>query len=118
MALTSVALVATVYIAVGLLLSFMKGDDHGYGLLPSFALGREVNNQHRFISLAFFTVVLLVEGLGFAYFLDSVRKIKRDFSMLPELQVFAGVWLITSDLALWFVIQGISSQWFTNKNDI
>jgi hypothetical protein len=57
----------------------------GYGVLPTFALTLEVQNKHTFISLIYFVCGTLVEGCIFAYFLDSVRDIKSEFSMLPEL---------------------------------
>lgn len=65
------------------------------------------------MSLISFIVITLIEGLICAYFLDQVRDIKKEFSMLPELQKFTGAWLITTDLTLFIVIQGAADGWFT-----
>ena len=61
-------------------------NSNGYGVLPTFALSdANSNNKHTFISLVFFVVATLIEGIILAYFLDSVKEIKREFSNLPEL---------------------------------
>jgi len=80
--------------------------------LPSFALATDAENQHTFISLIFFVIAVLVEGIVCAYFLDSVREIKREFSMLPELQLFTAIWITLTDLTLFILIQGLASSWF------
>lgn len=79
----SISVYSAVYMIVGL--STWGSGSNGYGLLPSFALSTDVNNNHTFISLLYFVIATLLEGVVLAHFLDSVREIKREFSMLPEL---------------------------------
>jgi hypothetical protein len=81
--------------------------------LPSFTLAANAGNQHTTISLVFFVVMVLVEGIVFAYFLDQVKEIKREFSMLTELQLFTGIWIGLTDITLFLLIQGVASQWFS-----
>lgn len=81
----SVGIYATVYMVVGLT-TWGSLDGYGYGVLPSFALSTDVDNRHTFISLLYFVIATLLEGVVLAYFLDIVRDIKKEFSMLPELQ--------------------------------
>ena len=57
--------------------------------------------------------MVLVEGIVFAYFLDQVKDIKREFSMLTELQLFTGIWIGLTDITLFLLIQGVASQWFS-----
>lgn len=79
--------------------------ENGYGILPTFAITEyDANNKHTFVSLIFFVVGTLGEGIILAYFLDSIREIKKEFSMLAELQLFTAVWLIITDLVLFLVI--------------
>lgn len=59
-----------------------------------------------------FVLATLFEGIIFVLIMNSIRQIKREFSMLSELQVFAGLWIFFNDLALFIVIQGLSSGWF------
>lgn len=59
-----------------------------------------------------FVLATLFEGIVFVLIMNSIRQIKREFSMLSELQVFAGLWIFFNDLALFIVIQGLSSGWF------
>ena len=46
----------------------------------------------------------LVEGFVFVFMLNWVRLIKREFSMLSELQIFAAIWIFFNDTALFIVI--------------
>lgn len=112
MAVVSTAVITAVYMLVGGATWGAKGLQ-GYGVLPTFAISTDVENDHTYISLIFFVVAALVEGVILAFFLDSIREIKKEFSMLPELQVFTGLWLTMTDLALFIVIQGIAANWFS-----
>jgi hypothetical protein len=47
--------------------------------------------------------------------LNWIRLIKREFSMLSELQTFAAIWIFFNDAALFFVIQGQQSDWFKSE---
>ena len=51
-----------------------------------------------------FVVATLVEGIVFVYMLNWIRLIKREFSMLSELQTFAALWIFFNDAALFIVI--------------
>jgi len=84
-----------------------------YGLLPTYMLSVDDGNEHMYVSLIYFVVTTFVEGLAFAYFLDQILDIKREFSMLPELQMFTFAWLLTTDLTLFLIIQGVAVQLFT-----
>jgi len=64
------------------------------------------------VSYYAFVLATLFEGIIFVLIMNSIRQIKREFSMLSELQVFAGLWIFFNDLALFIVIQGLSSGWF------
>lgn len=99
----SVGIYAAVYMVVGLT-TWGALDGNGYGVLPSFALSTDVDNRHTFISLLYFVFATLLEGVVLAHFLDTVREIKKEFSMLPELQLFTGIWVILTDLVLFLVI--------------
>lgn len=62
------------------------------------------NNQHSKLSYFAFIVATLVEGFVFVFMLNWVRLIKREFSMLSELQIFAAIWIFFNDTALFIVI--------------
>ena len=112
--LVVVAISTTVYLVIGSA-SLSKNVDK-YGYLPTFALGFIANNNAKEnISLYSFVIVTLVEGLIFVAVLNWIRLIKREFSMLFELQAFAAIWLFFNDLSLFFVIQGQASSWFITK---
>jgi hypothetical protein len=101
--LVIVAISTTVYLVIGSA-SLSKNIDK-YGYLPTFALGFIANNNAKEnISLYSFVIVTLVEGLIFVAVLNWIRLIKREFSMLFELQAFAALWLFFNDLSLFFVI--------------
>ena len=55
--LTIVAVYTAVYMAVGATAWGAK-EGNGYGYLPSFALALDAENDHTFISLIFFVVVV------------------------------------------------------------
>ncbi len=107
----SIGVYSAVYMIVGL--STWGSGSNGYGVLPSFALSTDVNNSHTFVSLLYFVLATLLEGVVLAHFLDTVREIKREFSMLPELRLFTGIWVTLTDVVLFLVIQGLKSNWFT-----
>lgn len=107
------AITTAVYLIVGFATAFGTSNQL-YGVLPTYALSLDEGNEHMYVSLIFFVITTFIEGLLFAYFLDQVRGIKREFSMLPELQMFTFAWIGITDLVLFFVIQGISAQWFSN----
>ena len=108
--LASVTIFTAIYLALGI--GFWSGDTN-YGILPTFDLSvNSADNDHLYLSLIFFIIITLAEGLTCAYFLDQMREIKKEFSMLPELQKFTAVWLVTTDLTLIVVIQGVASGWF------
>ena len=65
--------------------------------------------KHFTLRLVFFVIMVLVEGIVFAYFLDQVKEIKREFSMLSELQLFTGIWIGLTDVTLFLLIQGVAS---------
>lgn len=101
--LITCGIITGVYMAIGASTWGAKHQD-GYGYLPSFALAADAENQHTTISLVFFVVMVLTEGAVFAYFLDQVKEIKREFSMLTELQLFTGIWIGLTDLTLFILI--------------
>ena len=67
--ITLVSVFAAIYILVGSLLWGLI-DNGGYGYLPTFALSNNLSPKHTFVSLMFFVVVVLIEGLSLAFFLD------------------------------------------------
>jgi hypothetical protein len=67
--LTTVAITSAAYMTVGATTWGTK-HENGYGYLPSYALALDAENEHTFISLVFFTLAVLTEGVVFAYFLD------------------------------------------------
>ena len=98
-----------VYLSVGL----STWAASNYGELPTYALSfDDAENDHLYLSMIFFVVTALVDGFIFAYFLGRMKEIKREFSMQAELEWFAGFWLVLTDLALFVVVQGVSSEWF------
>jgi hypothetical protein len=106
-AVSVISVVALIYMAIGIVSWALNAAD--YGILPSYALslsttGTEDEANHMYVSLIFFVVTTLIEGLIFAYFLDQIRGIKSEFSMLPELQLFSAAWLFTTDLTLFIII--------------
>lgn len=106
-----ISVYSAAYLIVGL--STWSQGSNNYGLLPSFALSTDVNNNHTFISLLYFVLATLLEGVVLAYLLDTLRELKREFSMLPELRLFTGIWITLTDLVLFFVIQGLKSNWLS-----
>lgn len=78
--------------------------DNGYGVLPTFALGFATQNTHTFISLLVFTFAILLEGGILAMSMDRIREIKKEFSMLSELQIFSFIWLFFTNTTLFFVV--------------
>jgi hypothetical protein len=86
--------------------------DNGYGVLPTFALGFATQNTHTFISLLVFTFAILLEGGILAMSMDRIREIKKEFSMLSELQIFSFIWLFFTNTTLFFVVQGPIGGWF------
>jgi hypothetical protein len=62
-----------------------------------------------------FVIATLIEGICFVFMLNWIRLIKREFSMLSELQTFAAIWIFFNDAALFFVIQGQQSNWFKSE---
>lgn len=101
--LITTGIITGVYMVIGASAWGAKHAD-GYGFLPSFALTADAQNEHTLISLVFFVVMVLVEGVIFAYFLDQVVEIKREFSMLPELQLFTAIWITLTDVTLFLMI--------------
>lgn len=68
-ALLIVACITVIYLAIGF--GTWKANSDGYGLLPTYALTvTDSENTHTYVSLIFFVVITLIEGLYFAYFLD------------------------------------------------
>ncbi len=100
--LTVVAVVSGGYMILGCTVWIFA--NNGYGVLPSFALGFGSSNEHIFITLLFGVAVTMTEGALLALCLDSVREIKREFSMLTELCVFCAVWLTSINSVLFFCV--------------
>lgn len=95
-------MLAALYLGVGV--GVWKGASN-YGFLPTYDLSNDTAiNEHTYTSLIFFVLLTLAEGLIFAYFLDQVREIKKEFSMLEELQKFTFIWIFLTDLTLFLVI--------------
>ena len=67
--ITIVTVLASVYILIGGLLWGLK-DNGGYGCLPTFTLSNNLSPKHTFVSLMFFVVAVLIEGVSLAFFLD------------------------------------------------
>jgi hypothetical protein len=97
---------------MGLGVGTWLGGPDSYGLLPTYMLSLEDGNSHMYISLVYFVIITFIEGLAFAYFLDQILEIKREFAMLPELQMFTFAWLFTTDLTLFLIIQGTAMGLF------
>lgn len=67
--LASVAVITAVYMTIGAT-TWGVIYENGYGYLPTFALSLDAENEHTFISLVFFVLAVMAEGVVFAYFLD------------------------------------------------
>ncbi len=102
--IVSVIVLTTVYMVIGVIPSIAV--NNGYGILPTFAVGKTLGNSHTFNSLLFFEITCFCEGVIIAVMLNKLRHIKREFSMLNELFIFAFLWLSFTNLALWLIIQG------------
>ena len=98
-----VAVSTTVYLVIG---SAFLSKNHPYGVLPTFAVGVTADNQHSNVSYFAFVIATLIEGIVFVLMMNWIRLIKREFSMLSELQTFAALWIFFNDLSLFIVIQG------------
>jgi hypothetical protein len=46
--------------------------------------------------------------------MNKIHTIRKEFSMFGDLISFTAFWLVLTNLALWFVIQGSYSDWFNN----
>ena len=99
-----VAVSTTVYLVIG---SAFLSKNHPYGFLPTFAVGVTADNQHSNVSYFAFVIATLIEGIVFVLMMNWIRLIKREFSMLSELQTFAALWVFFNDLSLFIVIQGL-----------
>ena len=86
---------------------------NGYGVLPTFAIGQFTGDKYSTMSLYFITFGVFAEGILFAYLLDSVKNIKKEFAMLTEMQWFSVFWLALTNLLLFFTIQGWLSDWYS-----
>jgi hypothetical protein len=74
----------TAYMLVSSLPWAIEGPD-GYGVLPTFAIGQFTGDKYSIMSLYFITFGVFAEGILFAYLLDSVKNIKKEFAMLTEM---------------------------------
>lgn len=110
MVLGFVAVLTATYMAVGAII--WGAATNGYGVLPTFAIGFATQNTKAFVSLFLFCFSSLVEGAVLALSMDKIREIKREFSMLSELQVFSALWLTLTNLAIFFGVQGPLGGWF------
>lgn len=100
--LTIVAIITSVYMIFAC--SVWIFADNGYGVMPTFALGFGSYNNHVFITLLFGVTLTMTMGAILAICLESIRQIKREFSMLPELCVFCAVWLTSINVVLFVCI--------------
>lgn len=78
--------------------------NNGYGIIPTYAVGSVDGNTYTTMSLYFFVFGVFAEGLLFAFLLDSVRNIKKEFSMMAEMQTFSVVWLVITNFLLFLSI--------------
>lgn len=100
------AIIITVFAALYMTVGCSTWITSDYGDLPTYALSWYFSqNEHQAVSSIFFIFSTLIMGFIFAYFLNELREIKREFSMLAELQYFALIWLVTTDLALFVLLQ-------------
>ena len=106
-----------VYMVIGTLPWAIEPGSAGYGVLPTFAIGQFFvdDNNYSTYSLYFIAFGVFAEGLLFAYLLDSVKNIKKEFAMLPEMQWFSVFWLALTNLLLFLTIQGLFSNWYGNN---
>ena len=99
-----VAVSTTLYLVIGSV-SLSSNHTKIYGYLPTFAVGSATtDNQHNNLSYFSFVIATLIEGIVFVIMLNWIRLIKREFSMLSELQTFAALWIFFNDMALFIVI--------------
>jgi hypothetical protein len=99
-----VAVFSAVYMTVGAISWGVSPTGKGYGVLPTFAIGFTTQNTYTFVSLLIFIFASLVEGAVLAMSMDKIREIKREFSMLTELEVFSALWLFFTNLTLFFCV--------------